>query len=99
MGRDDVRKYVEESDCVIMLGAFMTDINLGVYTARLEPARSIYATSEKFSIRYHTYEEVRFKDFMRGLLAARLRRRTPGKIPRPAPIGSFALQNGQARLT
>ena len=31
MGREDVREYVERSDCVIMLGVFMTDINLGVY--------------------------------------------------------------------
>src|SRR5256885_1776713 len=67
MGRDDVRRYVEDSDCVIMLGAFMTDINLGIYTAQLDPARSIYATSEKLSIRYHTFENVRFKDFIRGL--------------------------------
>src|SRR5262249_50085997 len=28
MGRDNVRQYVESSDCVILLGAFMTDINL-----------------------------------------------------------------------
>src|SRR5208283_38025 len=68
MGREDVRRYVESSDCVILLGAFMTDINLGIYTARLDPVRSIYATSEKLSIRYHTYEEVRFKDFLTGLL-------------------------------
>ena len=88
MGRDDVRQYVESSDCLIMLGAFMTDINLGVYTARLDPARSIYATSEKLSIRYHTYEEVRFKDFVRGLLRLRLRRRALRKIPRPIPISS-----------
>src|ERR1035438_2123130 len=86
MGRDDVRQYVESSDCVILLGAFMTDINLGIYTARLDPARSIYATSEKLSIRYHTYEEVRFKDFVGGLLRLRLRRRRLGKIPHPRPI-------------
>ena len=86
MGRDDVRQYVESSDCVILLGAFMTDINLGIYTARLDPARSISATSEKLSIRYHTYEEVRFKDFVAGLLRLRLRRRKLGKIPRPAQI-------------
>jgi indolepyruvate decarboxylase len=86
MGRDDVRQYVEGSDCVIMLGAFLTDINLGIYTARLDPARSIYATSEKLSIRYHTYEEVRFKDFIGGLLRLRLRRRRLGKIPRPPQI-------------
>jgi len=30
MGRDDVRRYVESSDCLIMLGAFMTDVNLGI---------------------------------------------------------------------
>ena len=83
MGRDEVRQYVEGSDCVIMLGAFMTDINLGIYTAHLDPARSISATSEKLSIRYHTYEEVRFKDFMRGLVGLKLRRRSVGKIPRP----------------
>ncbi len=35
--REEVRKYVEESDCVILLGAFMSDINLGGFTARLDP--------------------------------------------------------------
>ncbi len=90
MGRDDVRQYVESSDCVILLGAFMTDINLGIYTARLDPARSIYATSEKLSIRYHTYEDVRFKDFIQGLLRLRLRARKLGRIPRPPQITPHA---------
>jgi TPP-dependent 2-oxoacid decarboxylase len=99
MGRDDVRRYVEESDCLIMLGAFMTDINLGVYTARLDPARSIYATSEKFSIRYHHYEDVRLKDFMRGLLKLRLRRRAVGRIPRPRPIKNFVARKNAGPLT
>src|SRR2546423_4161359 len=88
MGRDDVRQYVESSDCLLMLGAFMTDINLGVYTARLDPGRSIYATSEKLSIGYHTYEEVRFKDFLRGLVRLPWRRRSLAKVPRP-PQPSF----------
>ena len=48
MGRREVTEYVESSDCVILLGTFMTDINLGIYTARLDPARKcIYATSEQ----------------------------------------------------
>ena len=46
MGREDMRRFVEESDCVILLGAFMTDINLGIYTAKLDPNNCIYATSE-----------------------------------------------------
>ena len=99
MGRDDVRRYVETSDCVILLGAFMTDINLGIYTARLDPARSIYATSEKLSIRYHTYENVRFKDFVHGLLKAKLRRRAPGRIPRPRPLAARPNVRGKSKVT
>jgi TPP-dependent 2-oxoacid decarboxylase len=98
MGREDVRRYVESSDCVIMLGAFMTDINLGVYTARLDPARSISATSEKLSIRYHSYEEVRFKDFVRGLLRAGLRRRSSRGIPRPRPAAPFEAGGGRVTV-
>jgi TPP-dependent 2-oxoacid decarboxylase len=99
MGREAVRRYVESSDCVIMLGAFMTDINLGVYTAHLDPARSISATSEKLSIRYHSYEDVRFKDFVAGLLRARLRRRSFTRLPRPAPAGRFVVQRDHAPLS
>lgn len=98
-GREAVRQYVESSDCVILLGAFMTDINLGIYTAHLDPARSVYATSEKLSLGYHTYEEVRFKDFIRGLLKLPLRRRSPGKLPRPSPPQHFQVRPGSEPLT
>ena len=50
MGREEVTQFVESSDCVILLGAFMTDINLGIYTAHLDPGRCIDATSERLRI-------------------------------------------------
>ncbi len=75
IGREDVRKKVEDSDCLIMLGTFMTDINLGIFTANLDQARSIYATSEKIMIRHHRFEEVTFKDFMKGLVASPIQSR------------------------
>src|SRR3954468_7308 len=81
MGREEVRQYVEESDCVILLGFFMTDINLGIGSAKLDPARCVYATSEKLSIRYHTFEGIRFADFVQGLLAAPLVQRPPQNTP------------------
>jgi TPP-dependent 2-oxoacid decarboxylase len=100
MGREEVRQYVESSDCLIMLGAFMTDVNLGIFTAQLDPARSIYATSEKLSIRYHSYEDVRFQDFVRGLLAAKLRRRrTSPEMPRPQPVATFQSTHGKSKIT
>ena len=75
MGRNEIREFVEDSDCVIILGAFMTDVNLGIYTANLDRSRSIYATSEKINVRYHTYETVMFDDFIDGLNCQKLRKR------------------------
>ena len=67
MGRAEVTRFVEESDCVLLLGAFMTDINLGIYTANLDPARCIYATSESLQIHHHHYHQVLLGDFLREL--------------------------------
>ncbi len=82
MGKQEVRAFVEDSDCVIILGAFMTDVNLGIYTANLDRARSIYATSEKLTVRYHTYEDVMFNDFIDGINSAKLRKRRKPNLNR-----------------
>lgn len=94
MGRADVREYVESSDCVILLGAFMTDINLGIYTAQLDLGKSIYATSEKLAIRYHSFENVRFKDFLRGLNSAELKPHAPENFPKPLTPAEFVPKPG-----
>src|SRR5262249_10818258 len=73
MGRDEVTRYVEESDCVILLSTFMTDINLGIYTANLDPGRCIYATSEQLRIHHHHYHDVLLEDFIRALAVAKLK--------------------------
>ena len=68
LGHDSVREYVESSDCLILLGALMTDIDLGGFTAKIDQKRSIYINSEKFSVRYHNYEEISLKDFIVTLI-------------------------------
>ena len=90
MGRDDVRAYVESSDCVIMLGTFMTDINLGIYTARLDPARSHQCHQRKTLYSLSQFEDVRFKDFMRGLIPPTSAGAIPTPIPIPKKSQSFA---------
>ena len=51
-----------------MLGTFMTDINLGIYTAKLDLGDCIYATSEQLRIRHHHYHDVRLDDFIATLV-------------------------------
>ena len=67
MGRADVTRYVEESDCVLLLGTFMTDLNLGIYTANLDPNKCIHATSEQLRIHHHHYHGVVLSDFIQEL--------------------------------
>ena len=80
MGDDTVTRFVEESDCVLLLGTFMTDINLGIYTANLDPANCIYVTSEQLRIRHHHYHNVLLEDFVSKLVEAR-----PKAAPRTIP--------------
>ena len=83
MGKEEVTRLVEDSDCVIMLGTFMTDIDLGIYTAQLQQVHCINATAEKILVKYHTYEDVHFPDFIRALVHASIRRRPRPKLPAP----------------
>jgi indolepyruvate decarboxylase len=83
LGREEVTHFVEHSDCVVMLGAFMTDINLGIFTANLDPRNCIYATSEQLRIRHHHFHNVLLEDFIRELAKARPRAAARKLPPRP----------------
>lgn len=81
----DVQRYVEQSDCLIMLGAFITDVFLGMNTAKINRKHTILATTEKTRIGYRTYEQVVFKELLEGLNAAAIAPRDPKALPAPAP--------------
>jgi indolepyruvate decarboxylase len=70
MGRKEVTKFVEDSDCVLLLGTFMSDINLGIYTADLNLKECIYVTSEQLQISHHYYHDLPLDGFLQGLIDA-----------------------------
>ena len=80
MGRTEITTLVETSDCLVILGAFMTDVNLCIYTANLARSRSIYATSDKITVCYSTYEDVTFEDFLDGLCSPQLAKRPEANL-------------------
>jgi indolepyruvate decarboxylase len=82
LGREEVTRYVEDSDCILLLGTFMTDINLGIYTAKLEVKNCIYATSEQLQISYHHFPRVSLEAFIDRLIQAK-----PQVKQRPIPDG------------
>jgi TPP-dependent 2-oxoacid decarboxylase len=72
MGHQPVREYVESSDCLILLGALMTDINFSISPTPIEQSKSIYVTSEKLAIKHHNFENVLLQDFLTSLIEAPL---------------------------
>jgi len=88
LGDPEVTELVESADCLLMLGCFLTDINLGIFTAKLDPSRCIDATSEDLRIRHHHYRDVRLDDFIRGLIERKL---NLSKTPIPQRSNPFVL--------
>jgi TPP-dependent 2-oxoacid decarboxylase len=75
MGHQSVRDYVESSDCLILLGALMTDIDFSISPTPIDQSKSIYVTSEKLSIKHHNFENVLLQDFLSSLIQAPLARK------------------------
>ena len=94
MGYESVRAYVESSDCLILLGAPLTDVDLGQYTARIDQEKAIYVTSEQLTIGYHSYLDVRLQDFLDGLLTTPLAPKTLN-FPHPPTLQPFHSIKGQ----
>ncbi len=90
MSRDSARALVEESDCVIVLGAMMTDLNLGVFTAHIDRASSIYAAKDRISVGLRSYDGITFEDFVDGLAAHAWQRRAPRTFAHPARAAHLA---------
>ena len=85
---EHVRKYVESSDLVLMLGTFITDMSMGFYTAKLDRERTVLATTERVSVQYHRYESIQFPDFLQALAKAKIRSKpfrhpNPHAVPKP----------------
>ena len=77
--RDYVRNRVESADCILQIGALMTDFNTGGFTTNLDDSKTISANIRSVKIRHHYYENVYLKDFIIGL-TEKLSRRDPATL-------------------
>lgn len=65
-----VRERVEQADLLLMLGATLNDVDLGIYTARLDPGRTVRASGPEVFIRHHRFAPVTLRDFVTALARA-----------------------------
>ena len=67
VGSDATTHFVEDSDCVVLLGTFRTDIDRFVYGGALKEEKCVLATNDGVQIRHHHYHDVLLGDFIREL--------------------------------
>lgn len=99
MCRDSLRKYVEDSDCVIMLGAFLTDIDMGIFTANIDPSKCIYSTTEQTRISHHHFHDIQLTDFVRGLGKLDLKAPKRPMLARPKGADAKFVLHPSAKIT
>src|SRR6516225_9651674 len=71
MMNEDIRAFVEGCDCVLGIGAMLTDFNSGAFTATLDRSRSINIMPDRVRVGTAVYYNVGMKDVL-NQLAARL---------------------------
>lgn len=68
IGSQRARELVEGSDCVLLLGGFMTDFDSGLFTMRIPDENLVLADAGQLLIRGEPYPAVTLPDIMRSLL-------------------------------
>lgn len=100
MSEELCQNYVEQSDCIIMFGAFISDVFLGQYTAHLERKNTVLVTTEKTRVGLHSYENVLFEDFLKGLRKAPITAKRSFKNPNPfIPAKPLSVAERKAKLS
>ena len=82
IARDEVQQFINESDCLLILGSILSDVeDLSADSPLLSEGRTIHATADRVAIKHHRYDAIRFQDFVRALVTNPL----PSFPSRPLP--------------
>jgi len=68
IGSQVARDLVEKSDCVLLLGGFMTDFDSGFFTVRIRDENLILADASQVRVHGEVYPDITLTDLIRSLL-------------------------------
>lgn len=79
-------KYIDDSDCIIMIGAFLTDVFLGFQADRIDKKKTVILSTEIAQVGLHSYNNILFKDILEELLKADIKHRSEFVNPNPVQL-------------
>jgi indolepyruvate decarboxylase len=70
IGSQMARQLVETSDCVLLLGGFLTDLDSGMFTMRVPDEKLVLADASHVRVRGEVHNDITLTDLIRSLLLA-----------------------------
>lgn len=77
------KEYIDSSDCVLVIGAIISDVLLGFATDRFDRKRASILNMEHIQVGMHVYEDILLKDVLAGLLASSITKQEKFINPNP----------------
>lgn len=68
LSNSKVAEFIHNSDFRLMLGVILSDINLGMFTAKFSPDDATCANIDGLKVKKHFYPQIGLELFMKGLL-------------------------------
>ena len=95
LSEPQVNKRIEGSDCILMLGAMLTDLNTGIYTAQLDPAKVVSISADRIAVHGHVDPTLSIETVMSELAGenVKLTKREKALPSLPAPAKFVAEKN------
>jgi indolepyruvate decarboxylase len=99
VARDEVKEFVNQSDCLLILGSILSDVeDLDARSSLFSDGHTIHATADRIAIKHHRYDTIRFEDFVKALAATDLPSFESRTLP-PSTPSDEAMPPLQASVT
>jgi len=92
--KQSVREIVESSDCLLMLGVMITDMNFGFMPVKFEKRQTVISTVEELKVKNHAFSNVTFLDFTKSLFKSNFDKK-PFAALNKMDVSAFSALAGQ----
>ena len=64
ISKEYVKRQIEDSDCVLSLGVWMTDFDTGAFTTKIDERNIIKCNADQVLMHHHYYHQILIKDLL-----------------------------------
>jgi len=82
ISRPEVSQFVENSDCFLVIGAILSDMDTGMFTAQIKDDKSVLANADRLIIAGEEYSEIPLTSFLEALSELSMQKFEEPKFPK-----------------